>query len=235
MLTSDQLQQKYFPSSGHPYRKYESKVDSLLPCNTILDVGCGRTASVLRKYIGKATVLIGVDLEDRVEPLTRITYIKGDISSIPVPRETADLIISRSVLEHLPDPNPVFREIARVLKPNGSWVFLVPNAWDYVSVISRLIPNRWHGWIVKRTEGRSEADTFPTYYRANSYFAIKKLSEHNGLEIVDFQWLGQYPSVFWFNPYLFLIATSYHKLIEKYRCLRFLRGWLLVHLIKGGE
>jgi hypothetical protein len=49
---------------------------------------------------------------------------------------------------------------------------------------------------------------------------------------VSFEYLGQYPSCFMFNGFLFLIATGYEKLIDKVRALNCLQGWLLVSLRK---
>ena len=233
MFTSEDLCTKFFESSEHPYRKYENKIASVLcESDTLLDAGCGRTAPVLSKFIGKAKTLVGVDLEDNTEELVGIRYIKGDISHIDVPSNSVDIVISRAVLEHVPTPAYIFKEINRILKPSGSFIFLVPNLYDYVSILSILIPNKFHKYIVSKAEGREMEDVFPTYYKANSYSSINKLSRNSGFEIIDFQWLGQYPSSLMFNPFLFLIGTVYEKIISRFDWLRFLRGWLLVHLKK---
>ncbi|WNM63975.1 class I SAM-dependent methyltransferase [Candidatus Nitrospira neomarina] len=233
MLTTDDLRKKYFNSEDHPYRKYENKIVSVLRSDdTILDAGCGRTAPILRKFVGKAKILIGVDLEDSTEPLPGIRYCKGDISSIKVPDNSIDVVISRAVLEHVIDPNAVFEEINRILKPSGRFIFLVPNLGDYVAILSLLIPNKFHKYIVSKTEGRAMEDVFPAYYKANTYSSIQKLCKSHGFEIVEFQWLGQYPASFMFSSVLFMIATLYEKIISKYECLGFLRGWLLVELKK---
>lgn len=68
MLTSQELQKKYFKSSDHPYRKYERIIESIINESfTILDAGCGRTAPILSKFKGKVQRLIGVDLEEPSE------------------------------------------------------------------------------------------------------------------------------------------------------------------------
>lgn len=233
MLSSEVLKKKYFKSSEHPYRKYESKIESILnDSDTILDAGCGRTAPILRKFSGKAQTLIGVDLEDPKEDIGEVKYIKGDIASIDIPENSVDLVISRAVLEHVSDPDSVFKEINRVLKPGGSFIFLAPNLGDYVSLISKIIPNKFHKQIVSKVEGRKMDDVFPAYYKANTYSSIKKLSRKNGFEIVEFQYLGQYPAMFMFNSLLFMLATIYEKIISRFGPLGFLRGWLLVQLKK---
>ncbi|MBN2512079.1 MAG: class I SAM-dependent methyltransferase, partial [Sedimentisphaerales bacterium] len=172
-----------------------------------------------------------VDLEDSMGEMPGIRYIKGNITSIDVPDGTVDVAISRAVIEHVLEPDLVFREMKRILKPGGSFIFLVPNLGDYVSIMSLLIPNRFHKYIVSKTEGREMEDVFPAYYKANTYTAIRRLSMNNGFEIADFQWLGQYPSIFMFNAFLFYLATGYEKIISRYEFFRSLRGWLLVQLV----
>ena len=233
MLSRQELKKKYFKSSEHPYRKYESKIESILNASdTILDAGCGRTAPILRKFDKKAKILIGVDLEDPLEVITEVKYIKGNIASIDIPGNSVDIVISRAVLEHVPDPGAVFNEVSRVLKPGGSFIFLVPNLGDYVSIISKIIPNRFHKQIVSKTEGRKMDDVFPAYYKANTYSSIKALSQNHGFRVVEFQYLGQEPTIFKFNSLLYMLATGYEKILSRFECLGCLRGWILVQLKK---
>jgi hypothetical protein len=118
------------------------------------------------------------------------------------------------------------------MRPGGHLVVLTANLWDYASLIAKLVPNRFHPWIVARTEGRAEEDVFPVAYRTNTYGAVKTWAGQAGFEIVSFEYLGQYPGYFMFNAFLFLLATAYEKIISSVEGLRFLRGWILVVLRK---
>jgi SAM-dependent methyltransferase len=53
--------------------------------------------------------------------------LQGYGDHIPVPDQTFASAFSNSVLEHIPDIDPVLLEIARVLKPGGLFLFCVPN------------------------------------------------------------------------------------------------------------
>jgi SAM-dependent methyltransferase len=141
-------------------------------------------------------------------------------------------VISRSVMEHVTDPAAVFSEIYRILKPGGHFIFLTANLWDYASLIAKTVPNRWHPYIVAKTEGRNECDVFPVAYRANTRRAISKWARSAGFDTISFRYLGQYPSYFMFNGFLFLLATGYEKLISKTSALQCLQGWILVTLQK---
>jgi ubiquinone/menaquinone biosynthesis C-methylase UbiE len=46
---------------------------------------------------------------------------------IPAPDNSFASALSNSVLEHIPDVQPVLNDLARVLKPGGSFYFCVPN------------------------------------------------------------------------------------------------------------
>ena len=233
---AQRLKNKYFPQD-HPYQLFEREVERYVqPEHTLLDAGCGRTAPVLAKFRGKARRLVGVDLVEFDPSMQGLELHHTDLGNIPLNDNSVDVMIARSVMEHVTDPASVYAEIHRVLKPGGHFIFLTANLWDYASIIAKLIPNRFHPWIVARTEGRDEKDTFPIAYRTNTRRAIGEWAERAGYEIVSFRYLGQYPSYFMFNGFLFLLATGYEKLIDKVSALNFLQGWIFVTLRKpSGE
>jgi SAM-dependent methyltransferase len=138
-------------------------------------------------------------------------------------------------MEHVADPLGVYKEINRILRPGGFFVFLTPNLWDYASVIAKIVPNKMHPWIVARTEGRAPEDVFPVCYKTNTRRAVYKWAQRTGFEVETSRYLGQYPGYFMFNGFLFLIATAYEKMISRFETLGFLRGWLFVVLRKPSK
>lgn len=231
---SRRLLARYYANIPHPYQLFEREVDSLIDSGieVLLDAGCGRTVPVLRRYLGRVPRLIGVDLVDFTDVPSGTEAHKGDLSSLPMADGSVDLIMSRSVFEHLTDPESVYREFARVLKPGGHIVFLTANLWDYGTMVARLVPNRLHGRVVKLVEGRPEEDTFPTAYKTNTRSDVTRLATAAGLDVIRFDYLSQYPNYLMFNGALFLLGTAYEKLISRVHALRFLRGWMLVTLAK---
>jgi SAM-dependent methyltransferase len=226
------LKEKFF-RGDHPYAIFEREVhDRLQPEHTLLDAGCGRSAPVLVKYKGKARRLIGVDLVEFDSAVQGVELHHCDLGTVPLESNLVDVIMSRSVMEHVTEPASVYREMYRILKPGGYFVFLTANLWDYASLIAALVPNRFHPWIVSKTEGRAEHDVFPVAYRTNTRRTVKKWAKETGFDVVSFRYLGQYPSYFMFNGFLFLLATGYEKLISNIPMLNFLQGWILVTLRK---
>lgn len=227
---AQRLKDKFF-REPHPYRIFQSEVSRHLSANdTLLDAGCGRTAPVLAQYRGCARRLIGVDVVDFSSDVEGVELYRCDLAQTPLENTCVDVVMSRSVMEHVSDPARVYREMYRVLKPGGYFVFLTANLWDYASLIARIVPNRMHPWIVSRTEGRNEEDVFPIAYRSNTKRAIEGWSTVAGFELTSFRYLGQYPSYFMFNAPLFLAATLYEKCISALPALNFLQGWILATL-----
>jgi SAM-dependent methyltransferase len=232
---ADRLLHRFYANQPHPYRLFEMRVDELLaqrPQQVLLDAGCGRTVPVLRKYLGRAGRLIGVELVPFTDVPPGIETHQSDLATLPLPDATVDIIMSRSVFEHLTDPASVYAEFARVLKPGGRVVFLTANMWDYGTLVARMVPNRLHGKVVKVVEGREEEDTFPTAYKTNTRGDVDRLAAAAGLQVQDFQYLSQYPNYLMFNGLLFLLGTAYEKLISRFHALRGLRGWIMVTLVK---
>jgi len=52
--------------------------------------------------------------------------VRMDITQIPCPADSFDIIYCSHVLEHVPNDRHAIRELARVLKPNGWALFMVP-------------------------------------------------------------------------------------------------------------
>ncbi|MGB8329604.1 MAG: class I SAM-dependent methyltransferase [Polyangiales bacterium] len=231
---AERFRERYFGEAEHPYRTFEREVERLLRTDhTLLDAGCGREAPILQKYRSKARRLIGVELVALSPSVEGIEFYQTDIAKLPLEDASVDLVMSRSVMEHIEDPLNVYRELNRVMKPGGHFVFLTANFWDYAAIIASVVPNRFHPWIVAKTEGRAEEDVFPTRYRTNTRVAVRRWANATGFEIVSFRYLGQYPSYFMFNGLLFLLATGYEKLVSKVQPLNFLQGWILAVLRKG--
>jgi SAM-dependent methyltransferase len=232
---AERLLEKHFGDDVHPYRAFEDEVARWLdPTATLLDAGCGRTAPVLRRYLGRARRLIGVDVVEFDHGVRGLELHRADLIGMPVESDSVDVVMARAVMEHIVEPERVYAEIFRILKPGGHFVFLTGNLWDYAALIATAIPNRFHPRLVARLEGRAPEDVFPVAYKTNTYRAVRRYAARTGFEIARFDYLGQYPAYFMFNGFLFWVATGYEKLIRRFDALKFLKGWILVTLTRSG-
>ena len=118
----------------------------------ILDVGGGAFyESVLRKNI-KFTSWTSVDpcfsSSGLVHQSPPVRLIKADGSSIPLPDQSFDLVLSIQVLEHVYDPFRVLEESARLCKKGGKLILLLPQTGNI-----HMIPHHYYNftrfWIEK--------------------------------------------------------------------------------------
>ena len=222
---------QFYDSGSHPYRILERvAMDFVRPSSVLLDAGCGHDAPLLLKLAPYAARAIGVDVGPSRPP--GVEYVQADLADTGLPAKSVDLVVSRSVVEHLQHPSEVFQELHRILKPGGRFVFLTPNRWDYASLAALAIPNDLHPTLVRRLTGRKECDTFPTFYRANTPRAIRRIAGESGFHVDSIRYLNQYPEYFRKIPPLFLVGVAYERITSASNLLAFLRGWILGVLVR---
>src|ERR1017187_1485850 len=98
---------------------------------TVLDLGSGGGIDVLlsARRVGSTGKAYGLDMTDEMLALARenqkkagvenVEFLKGEIENIPLPDNSADVIISNCVINLSADKDRVLREAFRVLKPGG--------------------------------------------------------------------------------------------------------------------
>jgi len=120
---AERLCRRYFAHAEHPYDAFEREVRrSLRPQGTLVDAGCGRTAPVLVKFRGRAARLIGIDVVDFTEWVEGVELYQRDLADTGLESGSADVVMARSVMEHVTNPLAVYAEVARVLRPGGVFV-----------------------------------------------------------------------------------------------------------------
>ena len=99
--------------------------------DTVIDLGsgAGNDCFVARAETGETGKVIGIDFTPAMVEKARINaekrgfnnveFRQGDIEKMPVGGNSADVVISNCVLNLLPQKDKIFKEIFRVLKPNG--------------------------------------------------------------------------------------------------------------------
>lgn len=149
-----------------------------------LDIGCGH--SVVPEWTSLAEVLrpdAGVDLD--FSAVARNEHVRwrvlGSGEALPFAASTFDLVTANMVLEHVADPVQLFKEVARVLAPGGTFVAHTPRAFGYTTLLARAVPSSLRPTLARRLHDRAEEDVYPTYYRANTKRALQRLSASVGL------------------------------------------------------
>lgn len=122
-------------------------------CGALLDLGCGKVPL----YAAYAGLVAGVTCVDWA-PGAHIDQACDLSQPLPFADASFDTIILSDVLEHMPEPELVWREMTRVLRPGGKVVMNVP---FYYSVHAH-----------------------PHDYYRYTCFALERFVQINGLDLI---------------------------------------------------
>lgn len=161
--------------------------ERLAPPVRWLDAGCGwrllgKDLEALEdRLVNRARMVVGVDLDfaHLKKHLNVLQRTCAPLHALPFRDSSFDLITCNMVVEHLADPAPVFRELARVLAPGGRMMVHTPNTHNYLVfanlIAKKALPRALILKLIK--DGRALDDIYPTFYRANSRKTLRKLGE----------------------------------------------------------
>ena len=116
--------------------------------------------------------------------------VRGTVSGLPFKDNHFDLVTANMVIEHLDKPEEQFREVSRILKPGGTFIFHTPNALGYITMLARFIPGVVKDKLAYIFDGRKEEDVFDTHYRANTQRCIKLLSQRANFKVLKVRLLA---------------------------------------------
>lgn len=203
--------------------------EAVSPPTRVLDAGAGVGDLFQYDLKGRVKEVLGVDLDARVSTNPQLHRgIVADLSHIPIGDGSCDVVFSRYVLEHIADPQAFLREVNRILKPGGDFLFLTPNRRHYVALAARVTPHCFHSWY-NRLRGRDEEDTFPTHYRLNSAASLRRNLERAGFRENRLVFLECCPNYLAFSLPSFLAGVAYERIVNSTDLLAHLRvnimGW----------
>ncbi|MFC5195458.1 class I SAM-dependent methyltransferase [Bizionia hallyeonensis] len=133
----------------------------------LLDVGCGempyKNTVLENKTINE---YVGIDIKSDIYQKNSQPDLYWDGQSLPIENNKFDCALLIEVLEHVPKPEIVLKEICRVLHKDGYLAITVPFLWNLHDV-----PN--------------------DEYRYTP-FALKRILEDSGFEVVELEAIGSW-------------------------------------------
>ncbi len=233
------LDARFYPSEHGAWDNKRFR-ELLLPIvrleHRILDLGAGRGRVPEMNFRGLAREVVGIDPDPCVREnpfLDRAVVADDPRAPLPFDDASFDVVITCNVLEHVSDPAALFAEVRRVLRPGGWFISKTPNRGHYVALIASVTPHRFHEWVNER-RGRASADTYPTYYRANSRGAVRALAEGAGFAVeLATTWEGP-PNYLRILPPAYPLGIVYERLVNSSPALEGLRA-VLVSILRNSD
>ena len=112
-----------------------SKIVEKIPFRSVvLDIGCG--TGMMGRFLSenRECVVDGVDIDAEAIAIARSKYRTVGVFNLESDRllgsfnaETYDCIVMADIIEHLVHPEQLFEDVKKLLKPNGKFLFSIPN------------------------------------------------------------------------------------------------------------
>lgn len=122
------------PYTGYPNQLCRYLFDrfNMKKKDKLLDIGCGR-GDFLKGFKDLGLDVHGMDCEKSDSPMLRdikVRYADIETESFPFDAQMFDIVFSKSIIEHLFNPENFMKECHRVLKPGGRIIIMTP---DWIS------------------------------------------------------------------------------------------------------
>jgi len=166
------------------------KIQSLQPRGKFLDIGCagGQMLNAIRE---RGYETYGVELSSEAAQSARdkfgLNVITGDILSAKYENNFFDVVFMGDVLEHVPNPVEVMKEIHRITKPKALVVILCPTQTN--TLFSRF------GFSVYTLLGKNATVNLPPYHLLEFRpVSMKNFMRQAGFSVIDAQGTTMKPS-----------------------------------------
>lgn len=229
------------PSEGLIWQAFNAEAAALIQAlpdgAEVLDLGGGRSCIYAKEVEPPGRVrLIAVDIS--AEELALNTDVAetcvADVAhDLPMPDASADLILSRALLEHVEGVPEAIGQMARVLRPGGTALHLVPCRYSLFGTAARLLP---FGPLLRLTFRlapwfRQYAFGFPVHYDNCFPQALEREFIKAGFSRVELQiswscdsfFLGIYP--------LYVLHALYEQVVRRLDAQR-LAAYVVVKAIR---
>ncbi|MFC0106402.1 class I SAM-dependent methyltransferase [Kibdelosporangium aridum] len=140
--------------------EFVSSLLALSPGSTLVDFGCGRGgpgmwlaaqagAGVIGVDSSKVAVADAASRQDLFPGLASARFVVADVADTGLPSGCADAVVSIDVLQLVPDPVAMVREITRVLKPGGR---VVVTTWENTGAEVERFPSDIPGLFTEMSD-----------------------------------------------------------------------------------
>lgn len=162
----------------------------------VLDYGAGR--GELLGLLSREEIfqqLSGADILERPEHLSaEIAWYRQDLNeSLQINGELPNLVVCSEVIEHLENPRATFRELYRILAPEGHLLLTMPNQESIRSYSGLLSAGHFTHFL---------GDSYPAHITALLRLDLKRICEETGFASSSFYYtnvggIPKLPKITW--------------------------------------
>jgi SAM-dependent methyltransferase len=223
------LEEKYPKFFSGPSYKTElddriaREIEATKP-QTILEVG-GIDRPLLSR--GNGYVYIGLDIDE--QPTCYEIYDQFIVRSIEEPLDlNADMIVSITLLEHVPNNSAAIRTMYAVLKPGGAMLHYLPSKWHPYSIALRLVGPKLQKRLIATLRPDAVGVTgYPAFFNYCSPAEFEALLERQGF--VDIKIISYYRATDYFAFFLpaYLAVALFENFCSSFNLRFFASGFVV--------
>jgi ubiquinone/menaquinone biosynthesis C-methylase UbiE len=210
----DRLPKRFTRSLHALHERATNRLMNASPGGVVMDVGGGHLCPFAAGRDPSMGIrIIAVDIsETQLRRNQAVDWkVAGDACRpLPLRDGAVDLVVTRSVLEHLPDNEAFVAETARVTRPGGAGVHVFPARFAPFAVINQLVPDRVARAVLHFVfpHWKSECG-FPAHYHRCTADEMTAQMRRHGMEIEEIH-LRYYQSIYFkFLLPLYLVSLAY--------------------------
>lgn len=139
--------------------------------NQFLEIGCG-SGSKLVTLRALGWNVTGQEIDEGAKAIHEkklLNVYYNDLQDIGFESDSFDAIGMNHVIEHIANPNEIFRECFRILKPRGKLIIITPNRNALGGI---MFQKYWHGY------------DFPRHLNIFSKNSLMSCALHEGFEVM---------------------------------------------------
>jgi ubiquinone/menaquinone biosynthesis C-methylase UbiE len=208
------------------------------PNAVLLNLGAGPPAdrSSMPIFTGEVARVVGTDIDPEVllSPELDEAHVINSVNALPFEDNTFDAVLCDWVLEHVSSPEQFLREVRRVLKKGGVFLFRTPNSWHYEAIIANLTPDWFHHLVSGFARGNppERHDPWPTYYHLNSRKTVYAEGSKAGFERIELRTWEPEPRYLLFHFLPFLAGVGYDRIVNRYGMFKGVGAGIFGRMVK---
>jgi len=170
----------------------------------------------------------GMDIDDR--PTCYDCYDKFLVQSVEDEfSEKFDLVISMTLLEHVPNNTKAMKAIYAALNAGGTMVHYVPSKHHFYSIILRILGHRMQKFLIKHLRPEAaEVTGYPAFFDRCSPREMSELCKETGFKEIHIVCYYKATDYFAFFTPLYILVSIFENLFQRLKFSYFSCGFIII-------